>query len=82
MAYLAKKNLIDFERDSECRIMFPTFMGKRLIGDDGCPVVNNATTGQKDYTSYIFGLGAIGFGNGNQKFQLKPTVTAWLVRTS
>lgn len=65
MANLVKQQLIEYERDAEGRILWPTFMGKRVIVDDGCPVEFNATSGHNEYTSYIFGAGAIGFGNGN-----------------
>lgn len=65
MAHLVKQNLIEYEQDAEGRILWPTYMGKRVIVDDGCPVVDNATSGHKDYTTYIFGAGAIGYGNGN-----------------
>lgn len=38
---------------------FMTYMGKRIIVDDGCPVSNGV------YTSYLFGAGAIALGNGS-----------------
>ena len=57
-AYLAQQDLIDFQPDSEGRPSIPTYLGKRVIVDDGCPV--SAGT----YTTYIFGQGAIGYGEG------------------
>lgn len=36
----------------------PTYMGKRVIVDDGMPLDGDV------FTSYIFGEGAIGLGNG------------------
>ena len=58
-ASLAKQDLIQTERDSEGKVAMKTFMGKRVIVDDGCPV-----DGEK-YTTYLFGAGAIALGNGS-----------------
>lgn len=55
---LEKQNLIDFTPENEQNIGFGTYLGKTLIVDDGCPV----STG--NYTTYIFGRGAIGYGDG------------------
>jgi hypothetical protein len=60
-ASLAKQDLIETERDSEGKITMKLFMGKRVIVDDGCPVAANG----EDYTTYLFGPGAIALGNGN-----------------
>lgn len=57
-ANLRKQNLIEFLLDSN-NAKIPTYMGKRVIVDDGLPV-----SGDK-FTSYIFGEGAIGLGNGS-----------------
>lgn len=57
-ASLAKQNLISVLKDSEGAPTVPTYMGKRVIVDDGCPVATGV------YTTYIFGQGAIGLGNG------------------
>ena len=57
-AKLAKDNLIDFVLDSEGRATIPTYLGKRVIVDDGLP------TDGTDFTTYIFGEGAIGYGEG------------------
>lgn len=56
-ASLRKQNLIEFVLDSQ-NAQIPTYMGKRVIVDDGMPV----DAGK--YTSYIFGAGAIAKGNG------------------
>lgn len=54
---LRKNNLIQTEFDSNNQpIKF--FMEKRVIIDDTCPVSAGA------YTTYLFGQGAIGLGNG------------------
>lgn len=58
-ASLQKQNLIEFVPTSDGKINIPTYMGKRVIVDDGCPV----STGV--YTTYLFGEGAIGLGNGS-----------------
>ena len=41
----------------------PYFLGKRVIVDDGCPIVAGGISGYK-YTTYLFGQGAIGRGDG------------------
>lgn len=54
---LRKNNLITTEFDSDNKpIKF--FMEKRVIIDDSCPVSSGV------YTTYLFGPGAIGLGNG------------------
>jgi hypothetical protein len=58
-AKLLKDDLIDVERDSEGRTIMQRYQGKALIVDDGMPVSGGV------YTSYLFGPGAIGFGEGN-----------------
>ena len=54
---LRKNNLIQTELDSNNKPI-SLFMEKRVIIDDSCPV----STGT--YTTYLFGEGAIGLGNG------------------
>lgn len=56
-ANLRKQNLIEFLLASD-NTKIPTYMGKRVIVDDGMPVANDV------FTTYIFGEGAIGLGNG------------------
>lgn len=57
-AYLKKQNLIETERDSTS-VEFDTYQNRRVIVDDGCPVESGV------YTTYLFGQGAIAFGEGN-----------------
>lgn len=57
-SYLKKQNLIQTERDSNS-VEFDTYQGRRVIVDDGCPVESGT------YTTYLFGQGALAFGNGN-----------------
>jgi len=68
-AYLNKQDLIDFIPDSEGRVAMKTYLQKPVIIDDGCPF--DPATGL--YTSYIFGAGAIGWGEGGAPV---PTETA------
>lgn len=59
---------IDFIPDSEGRLSIPTFMGRRVIVDDGLPFTAAAGAGGTDaaatYTSVLFAPGAIGYGEG------------------
>ena len=55
---------IEFIPDSEGRMTIPTFMGRRVIVDDGMPVEDGATSGNV-YTSVLFGEGAMGYGEGS-----------------
>lgn len=57
-SHLKKNNLIDTQRDST-DVEFDTYQGRRVIVDDGCPVSNGV------YTTYLFGQGAVAFGNGS-----------------
>lgn len=57
-AYLKKLNLIETERDST-DVEFDTYQGRRVTVDDGCPVDSDT------YTTYLFGNGAIAYGNGS-----------------
>lgn len=66
-ASLAKNDLIDTVRDSEGTLVMRTFMNKRVLIDD----TMTGTSGG-DYTSYLFGAGAIGWSEGSPKV---PTET-------
>lgn len=57
-SYLKKKEVIETVRPS-IDVSFDTYQGKRVIIDDKCPVENGV------YTTYLFGQGAIAFGNGS-----------------
>lgn len=54
---LRKNNLIQTELDSDNKPI-SLFMEKRVIIDDSCPYADGV------YTTYLFGQGAIGLGNG------------------
>ncbi|HEX7021399.1 MAG TPA: major capsid protein [Trueperaceae bacterium] len=62
-ARLQKNDLVDDVPDSQANIGFGTYLQKTLIVDDSHPVVAGSTSGFK-YTTYLFGAGAIGFGQG------------------
>lgn len=57
-SYLDKLNLIQTIRPSDAE-SFASYMGRRVIVDDGCPVDNDK------YTTYLFGEGAIAYGIGS-----------------
>ncbi len=57
-AYLKKQDLIETVRPSAAN-PFDTYQGVRVIVDDNCPVTGGV------YRSYLFGQGAVAFGNGN-----------------
>jgi hypothetical protein len=58
VAKLVKDDLIEYIKPSEGAPEIPTFLGKRVVVDDGLP--NAAGV----YTTYIFGAGAFGWGEG------------------
>jgi len=57
-AELQRQNLIDFTPTNVQNIGFGTYLNKTIILDDGCP------EDAGDYTTYLFGAGAIGYGDG------------------
>lgn len=60
---LQNQNVIVYERPAGQDIKIPTYLGYRVIVDDGCPVRAGATDGFV-YTSYLFGEGAVALGQG------------------
>lgn len=56
---------IDFVADSQGVLTIPTFLGRRIVIDDGMPAALNATSGLIEYTSVLFGAGAFGVGEGS-----------------
>lgn len=52
---LQKQNLIDYIPNSEGKINFPTYLGYRVVVDDGCPFVSSV------YHTYLVGSGAFGW---------------------
>lgn len=59
-AYLTKQDLIETIPQSEGKPAIKSFLGKRIIVDDGMPFV----TDTKVSSAYLFGAGAIALGNG------------------
>jgi hypothetical protein len=64
MKQMVKNNDIDYIPDSLGMLTIPTYMGLRIIVDDGATVTAGSTDGFK-YTSIIFGSGAFGYGEGS-----------------
>lgn len=62
---------IEFIPDSQGQLTIPTFMGRRVIVDDGLPFTAAAGTGAADaaatYTSVLFASAAIGYGEGTPR---------------
>ena len=65
VAKLVKDDLIEYIKPSEGAAEVPTFLGKRVVVDDGLPESEGV------YTSYIFGAGAFGWGEGNAPVPLE-----------
>lgn len=61
---------IDFIPDSQGQMTIPTFLGHRVIVDDGLPVETSSDYATK-YTSIIFGAGAFGWGEGTPKIPVE-----------
>lgn len=59
-------NDIEFIQPSNGSFQIPTFMGRRVVVDDGLPVAAGGTSGFK-YTSILFQAGALGFGSGSPR---------------
>lgn len=59
---MKKQDLIDFLPDSEGKATIPQYQGKTVIVDDTMPVASGGV-----YTTYLFGPGAIGYGEGSPK---------------
>ena len=57
-ASMQKQNLIEYIPNARGEVVIPTYMGHRVIVDDTCPKAGDI------FTSYIFGRGALGLGNG------------------
>jgi hypothetical protein len=64
---MRKNNLIDFIPDARGEVNIPTFLGRRVVIDDGMPnpsAAAPANTAAGIYHTWIFGPGAYRFGNG------------------
>jgi len=63
---LQKKQLIQYDPENSADIGFGTYLGHTLVVDDNCPV-NSAATSGFEYTSYLFGTGAVGYAETQPK---------------
>jgi hypothetical protein len=65
MTELKKQNLIDFIPNARGEVVIPTYLGKRVVQDDGV----NITTGTNsdDYQTVFYAPGAFGFAEGQAK---------------
>lgn len=63
MQQMVKNDDIVYIPDSMGQLTIPTYMGLRVIVDDGHTVTAGTTDGFK-YTSVLYGEGAFGFGDG------------------
>jgi len=65
---LKKLDSISFEKESSGESEIERYRGMTLIVDDGCPFTAAAGTDDTDaaatYTTYLYGNGALGLGNG------------------
>jgi hypothetical protein len=61
---ITKLNDAEDVRDSEGNLLYQAYLGRRIIVDDGLPVVAGTTNGFK-YTSVLFGPGCFGYGVGS-----------------
>lgn len=61
---ITKMNGAEDVRDSEGNLLYRAYLGRRIIVDDGLPVVSGGTSGFK-YTSVLFAPGAFGYGVGS-----------------
>lgn len=59
---LLENDLIEFLRDSQGRATIPTYMGMNLVVSDALPTGTTSTNNNTTYTSYLFGPGAVGYG--------------------
>lgn len=62
---LQKANLIEYLRDGDANVRFPSYLGYRVVVDDGVPVDTSGT--DPVYTSILFGSGALRLGPGSPK---------------
>ncbi len=59
---LQTQNLIEYERDPQTGLVYPMYLGYRVIVDDGMPAVSG--TNRITFTAALFGNAALGWGVG------------------
>ena len=62
---MVKADLIDFLPDSQGKLTIPSYLGKTVLVDDSMPVTGAGV--DRVFTTYIFGPGAIGYGEKSPK---------------
>lgn len=62
---LKVQNLIAFIPNARGEVNIPTYLGLRVIVDDLMPAVMQSN--QIQYDTYLFGIGAVGFGEGSPR---------------
>jgi hypothetical protein len=62
---MVKADLIDYIPDSQGKLTIPTYLGKTVLVDDSMPVSGAGAT--RIFTTYLFGPGAIGYGEKSPK---------------
>lgn len=63
---MVKQNLIAFEKDSEGNATIPTYLGRVVVEDDDLPSPASGNAAGV-FDTYLFGAGALGFGEGEPK---------------
>jgi len=61
---MQKEQMIDFIRSADNTILIPTYLGKRVIVDDGLYAVSYGTPVKVRYQTIIFGAGVFAMGAG------------------
>jgi hypothetical protein len=56
--------------DSQGNLTIPTYLGKRVVIDDGAPVIAGTTSGFR-YVTMLFGAAAFGYGEGTPEVPLE-----------
>ncbi len=71
---LVKQGLVEDVRDSTGKVLYKSYLGKRIIVDDGVPTPagTDATAPSQKYVTYLFGQRAIGSADGSPEV---PTET-------
>jgi hypothetical protein len=61
MQRLVENDDIVYIPDSQGQLTIPTYLGKRVFVDDGCPVIAGTTSGVR-YVTVLYGAGFFGYG--------------------
>lgn len=67
---LVKQQLIEYVKDADGTVLYSTYMGKRVIVDDGAPTWAGSG-GSKKYMTVLFGQGALGYVEGSPEFPVE-----------